>query len=149
MLRILTGFFIGFVLTGALFLGPLRPTPSGAEDPPPVSGNETVTIDLSQVDIKLMLTEADNSIRTEETRQFYETLMDSYGLADFPVWGNTTITDESSLVQLLPDMERINNSAIIVPLVETGKRIRDPDIARFYYKLLRDAGWDIEPGGVP
>ncbi len=40
-------------------------------------------------------------------------------------------------------MEQVSNTAIVMPLQDAGKRIRDKEIAQFYYKLLNDAGWNL------
>jgi hypothetical protein len=139
----LVGFFIGTVLSGALFLGPLRSATTRAlEEEQPVSGSTTAEMDLSVLDVKLMLTTAAGEIKTEETRQFYQKLMESYDVDNFPI-PTQEILDVNP-VGLLPDLGRINRSAMTVPLEEAGKRIKDPDIANFYYKLLKDAGWNVQ-----
>lgn len=138
----LAGFFIGIVLAGALFLGPLHPTTTKAtEDTGATSGNET-TIDLSGVDIKLMLTDTASKIDDADTRQYYQTLMDRYQIDQLP--SASERSGNSSVLDILPDMQRVSNSAIVLPLEEAGKNIRDPDIARFYQKLLSDAGWNVQ-----
>ena len=47
-----------------------------------------------------------------------------------------------SLVELLPDIEKIYREALTSPLHEAGKTIYDEDIARFYHTLLDNMSLD-------
>jgi len=49
---------------------------------------------------------------------------------------NVDSTDNFSLVELLPDIERIYRDALTEPFVEAEKKIYDEDIAQFYHLLL-------------
>jgi len=141
MSKMLAGFAIGIVLTGALFLGPFHPSSTGAEaGTPAVSDNETA-IDLSSVDIKQMLTDAGSKISDADTKQYYQILMDNYDIDNLP--GAAERQDNMNPLQVLPNMERVNNAAITTPLEEAGKQIRDKDIAGFYQNFLDDVGWNI------
>jgi len=144
MIKMLVGFLVGIVLTGALFLGPLDPFATVAEDnPEPVSGNTTAELDLSGLDVKQMLYVAGKNIRTQETREYYEALLGEYDIDELPVPSEELLN--TNPLAMLPDMGRVNNTAVMMPLEKAGKQIKDREIAAFYYKLLRDAGWDIAP----
>ena len=56
---------------------------------------------------------------------------------------NTTTTDNFSLVELLPDIEKIYREALTTPLHEAKKKIYDDDIAQFYQLLLEKSDLDI------
>ena len=63
-------------------------------------------------------------------------------LLPFPLRATTTdnASDNFSLVDLLPDIEKIYREALITPHQEAKKAIYDEDIARFYNKLLERTG---------
>lgn len=48
----------------------------------------------------------------------------------------------TSLVELVPDIEKIYREALVSPLVEAEKKIYDPDIAAFYRGLLKKTNLD-------
>lgn len=142
MVKMLFGFGVGAALAAGLFLGPFQAASTNAEETPPVSGNNT-EIDLSSLDIKLMLTTAGEEIQTPDTRRYYDTLMGRYHIDEFPTPTMEALTVDP--VSLLPDIDRIAASAITTPLMEAGRAIQDPDLARFYWKLLGDSGWNLTP----
>lgn len=51
--------------------------------------------------------------------------------------GDTTSSDNLSLAQLLPDIEKIYREALITPLREAEKKIYDKDVARFFRLLMQ------------
>jgi hypothetical protein len=53
-----------------------------------------------------------------------------------------TDTDNLSLVHLLPDIEKIYEEALTLPLNEAKKQIYDEDIAEFYQLLLERTSLD-------
>ncbi len=53
-------------------------------------------------------------------------------------------SDNLSLVDLLPDIEKIYREALIRPHQEAAKHIYDEDIAQFYNLLLQKTGMDIQ-----
>ena len=57
---------------------------------------------------------------------------------------NTSLTsDNFSLVELLPDIERIYREALLLPLHEAKKEIYDEDVAAFYDRLLEKTSLDV------
>ena len=47
-----------------------------------------------------------------------------------PLRAETDTSDNLSLVDLLPDIEKIYHDALITPFEEAGKKIYDDDVAR-------------------
>lgn len=67
--------------------------------------------------------------------------------AALPIRAQTTgedgVSDNFSLVNLLPDIEKIYQEALTYPFQEAKKKIYDEDIARFYQHLLEKSS--LEP----
>ena len=53
------------------------------------------------------------------------------------------LSDNLSLADLLPDIEKIYREALIRPHQEAAKQIYDEEIAQFYALLLHKTGLDI------
>jgi len=60
----------------------------------------------------------------------------------------TSTSDNLSLVELLPDIEKIYREALLTPLDEAGKEIYDEDIAEYYRLLLERSGLDRPDDGT-
>jgi len=56
--------------------------------------------------------------------------------------GSDNASDNFSLVELLPDLEKIYREALTMPLQEAKKKIYDEDIAQYYDRLLERTGLD-------
>ncbi len=56
---------------------------------------------------------------------------------------SANLSDNLSLVDLLPDIEKIYREALVRPHQEAAKHIYDEDIAQFYDLLLHKTGLDI------
>jgi hypothetical protein len=78
-------------------------------------------------------------IQDQDISEFYDKLISQYDLQE--VSANVTQVASSNLQDVLPDIARIQYTAISLPLLEAGKRIQDKDIAEFYSKFLKDTGW--------
>ncbi len=142
MIKLIIGLFVGMVLMGALFLGPLSPaSASGQAEDYSRSVSRSDIADVFRESSLLPLQKAGAEIQDADNRQFFQLLVKSYDL-ETP---DTSVSQEPlSLSELLPDIESINSSALSLPLIEAGKNIHDPEIARFYYDLLKRSGWMIE-----
>ena len=146
MRKLVFGLITGVIVTASLlmfFLGPLSSTPAAGEaNSPdtmePVSDNTTF-----RENIYLLLKEAGSEIQDEDMGQFYQNLIEAYELDEEP--SGTPEDGDPSPADILPDINKISRIAIFLPLQETGKNIQDKELAQFYYKLLADAGWPIEP----
>ena len=59
--------------------------------------------------------------------------------------GDNSTSDNFSLVDLLPDIEKIYQEALITPFEEAEKKIYDDDIARFYRLLIGKSALERPP----
>ena len=59
--------------------------------------------------------------------------------------GDNATSDNLSLVDLLPDIEKIYQEALIMPFEEAEKKIYDEDIAQFYRTLINKAALERPP----
>lgn len=139
MLRMIGGLVAGTIFTAILFMGPLSPSPVAGE-----SDNSTQTPDAEtyREAVSTLFREAGNQIQDSDIHGYYQKLQQEYALDQESSW--IVPAEDSSPEAILPDIEKINHTALTLPLEEAGKNIKDEDIARFYYKLLNDAGWQIE-----
>ncbi len=142
MIKLIIGLFAGMVLMGALFLGPLsQASASGQSEEDSRSGFPSDIAGAFRESSLLPLQEAENDIQDADNRRFYRQLVESYHLeATTPA----SSPEQFSLSELLPDIESINSSALSLPLKEAGKNIHDPELAWFYFDLLKRSGWMIE-----
>ena len=62
-----------------------------------------------------------------------------------PIEATDNLSDNLSLVELLPDIEEIYHQALTLPYQEAAKQIYDEDIAQFYGLLLQRTGLDSPP----
>ena len=66
-----------------------------------------------------------------------------------PTMAQTESTsDNLSMVELLPDIEKIYREALLTPLDEAGKNIEDEDIAEYYQLLLKRSGLERPADGT-
>jgi hypothetical protein len=130
-MKTLFAFLAGVVLTAAVAGGILIfNTTARAEETQTettVSDNETTTQDIIN-----MLVQARNKITDEDTLAYYDKLVTGYQL-----------TDSQGNPVAVPDIEKIQYTALTLPLEEAGKQIRDPEIKDFYYKFMANSGFDI------
>ena len=145
MFKMIIGLFTGMLLTGLLYnTGIMSPAPMMAQ-----SDSITLTETLSDLPVSYhkaltsALQKVDKEIKDKEIAQFYQKLRQEYEL-DKPSSG-TARSDNSSLMEMLPDIKKINHIALTLPLQEAGRNIQDKEIAQFYYRLLKNVGWAIEP----
>jgi len=150
------GLFIGLLLGGALFMGPLKPVGangqvasissekqiSNAANSSVSSNSTTISDEDSAGTVKQILHGAKAQIQTEDMASYYDKLVAAYDL-DNP--NPNQSTNGLGALSSIVDIQKINYAAMSMPLIEAGKNIKDADIARFYYKFLQDTGWDIKP----
>ena len=110
-----------------------------AEDSAQTSDILPTTSETQFTELVSPLYEVASEIQDQDTREFYDKLIGEYGLAEVSV--NVTQAASSNLQEALPDVKRIQHAALTLPLLESGKHIQDRDLAEFYYKFLKDAGW--------
>jgi hypothetical protein len=143
MLKMIVGLFIGMILTGILFMGPLSLIPMIAQsDGPGLTETPVGNAEIYRKAIISSLQEAGEEIQDSDTERFYWKLIRGYELGR-PSPG-TAQAEGSSPTEVLPDIKKINHRALTLPLQEAGRNIQDEETAQFYYKLMKDAGWTIE-----
>ncbi|MDD5189760.1 MAG: hypothetical protein PHE50_01815 [Dehalococcoidales bacterium] len=154
MLKMLTGFGIGVVFVGALFMGPLRPLITQGEGGTEVTTpTETVAPQddsgmYTSGNIKQILQKAGAQINDPETGAYYYKLVNAYNLQDAAITEDQVL-DEQGILKTLPDIAGISKTAAMLPLIEAGKKIKDPEIAKFYYDFIQTPGWNIQPEPAP
>jgi len=143
MIKVIIGLFAGMVLMGALVAGPLSQTPvSGRSAEPGQTQAPPGNAEEYHETIRSLLREAGDEIQDKDIDQYYHKLVQEYDLDEAS--SGVAPADNSSPAEMLPDIKNITQKALNLPLKEAGKNIQDKEIARFYYKLLKDAGWEIE-----
>lgn len=146
MRKLIVGLVTGALMTAVLlmaFMGPLSSTPVAAGESDSPDSTETTTDNATyQENIYSLLQEAGNEIQDTSTSQFYQKLVAAYDLDESP---GTPEGEDPSPADILPDISKIHRVALFLPLEEIGRTIQDEELAQFYYKLLADAGWPIEP----
>jgi len=144
MRKYVIGLFCGAIVIPALvlaLLGSLSSAPATGE-----SGDSEVTEMSSdnttfREDIYNLLQEAGDEIQDGDINQYYQKLIQGYEL-DEPL-PELPEGEEPSPEDILPDITKINQIALTLPLQEAGKNIQDDEIAEFYYTFLESAGFTI------
>jgi hypothetical protein len=146
MRKMIFGLIAGSVMTAALlmvFMGPLSSTPAAAGES---VGSDYINTSSDNTtfreNIYSLLQEAGNEIQDADTKQYYQRLIEAYELGESPT--GTPEGEDPSPADILPDINKISRVALFLPLQEAGKKIQDKELAQFYYKFLKSAGWPIE-----
>jgi hypothetical protein len=144
MRKFVIGLFCGVIVIPAVvlaLLGSLSTVPATGES----GGSEVREISSDNTtfreDVYSLLQEAGNEIQDSDINQYYQKLIQGYEL-DEPL-PELPEGEEPSPADILPDITKINQIALTLPLQEAGKNIQDDEIAEFYYSLLESAGFTI------
>jgi len=84
------------------------------------------------------LTKATSEVKDPEIAQFSQKLVAAYDLNKT----GANVNEQSNLSDLVPDIAKINKTAMDMPLKEAGKQIKDPEIADFYNRFITRCGVD-------
>jgi len=144
MRKFIIGLFCGVIVIPALvlaLLGSFSIAPATGES----GGSEVTEMSSDNTtfrgDVYSILQEAGNEIQDTDTSQYYQKLIQGYELDEpFP---ELPEGEEPSPADILPDITKINQIALTLPLQEAGKNIQDDEIAEFYYSFLESAGFTI------
>ena len=146
MRKFVIGLFCGVIVIPALvltLLGSLSSVPATGES----SGSAVTEMSSDNTtfreDVYSLLQEAGNEIQDSDTNQYYQKLIQGYEL-DEPL-PELPEGEEPSPADILPDITKINQIALTLPLQEAGKNIQDGEISEFYYSFLESAGFTIGP----
>jgi len=144
MRKFIIGLFCGVIMIPALVLTLLGSLPSvsatgesGSSEVTEMSSDNTTF----REDVYFLLQEAGNEVQDGDISQYYQKLIQGYEL-DEPL-PELPEGEEPSPADILPDIEKINQIALILPLQEAGKNIQDDEISEFYYSFLESAGFTI------
>jgi hypothetical protein len=125
--KILVGLLATSGLIGQVFISPMLSAPDQLKI--------QTTIDWETVGAPLRA--AGNDIRDEQLSHYFKNLLQGYGF-------NTTLSVPPQ-ENTQPDFDQIIRVAMTMPLQEAGKEFTDKELARLYYQLLNDSGWNIKP----
>ena len=144
MRKFVIGLFCGVIVIPALvltLLGSLSSVPATGES----SGSAVTEMSSDNTtfreDVYSLLQEAGNEIQDSDTNQYYKKLIQGYEL-DEPL-PELPEGEEPSPADILPDITKINQIALTLPLQEAGKNIQDGEISEFYYSFLESSGFTI------
>jgi len=134
--KLILGFLAGVVLTSLIFVTFYILTPfakADADSSSTAPTDDKTVLQEFQTSLKIVSSE----IKTPETKNYYDKLTASYDLDNVDNNANYTDTD---ITTTLPDLSKIQQNAISLPMTEAGKTITDKDIAKFYNNFLIDVG---------
>lgn len=85
--------------------------------------------------INSVLQKAGDSIEDEELNQFYQGLIEDYGLENSSP--DTAQTGPENNDSILPDFQKIFNKSLTSPFREAAKDITDEELAEVYHNILK------------
>jgi hypothetical protein len=132
--KALAAFLSGVALAAAVAVVTSLCTPTAGAQEGEASKSTTVPGPESLEDIADILQQARTRFRDPDLLAYYDKLVAKYGLDD----GGIAAGEETQT--LLPDIDRIQQAALLLPFREAGKRIKDDEIREFYYRFVKDAG---------
>ena len=137
--RTVLAFFAGVTMTVAVVLCISLVAPyARAQDNVEAIGSRSGTGGAYHLGLADALRQVGTEIECEDTMEFYDRLIDEYGL-EGPV-GYTSRQESRAGQLVIPDMARIQRTALTLPFYEAGKNITDSDLRQFYYSFLEDIG---------
>jgi len=133
--KLVLAFLAGVVLTSLLFItfNVLTSSVKADNDSAAATPPDDATI-LQQ--FQASLAKVSTEINDPDTKNYYDKLTSSYDLNNV----NNDASTASAATTALPDITKIQQTALSLPLTEAGKTITDKDIAQFYQKFLSDVG---------
>jgi hypothetical protein len=133
--------FLAVALTGLIVSGLLLALPSMLTADNSVTSNTISAADFASVYKQALispLTRAASEVKDPQIAQFSQKLVTSYELDKT----GTNVNEQSNLSDLLPDIVKIQKTALDMPLKEAGKQIKDPEISEFYARFIKNCGVD-------
>lgn len=130
---------IAFVFAAFAIIAAVSPY-ARAQDVSATSDNTTQEASLA--DLWAILEQVRSEIQDPDTASYYDKLITAYDLPQTS--GNETVDD----LALSADIDNIQQVAVLLPLQQAGEEIQDPDIAKFYYSYLDEAGLSANVTGA-
>ena len=84
------------------------------------------------------LNKAVSEVKDPEIAAFSQKLVQAYGLDKAASQSN--LNDVSAPANLLPDVVKIQRTAMDMPLIEAGKQIKDKELSDFYQSFIASIG---------
>lgn len=78
------------------------------------------------------LNKATSEVKDPEIAKFSQQLVKSYNLDE----GGVGVTADNDLSELVPDIAKIQKSALNTTLQEAGKKLTDPELSDFYNRFI-------------
>lgn len=122
---------IAFVLAAFAIIAVVSPY-ARAQDVTLTSDNSTT--ETTVADLWAVLRQVRSEIQDPDTASYYDKLISAYNL---PQGSDNETADD---LAVYADLENIQETATLLPLQQAGQGIQDPDIAKFYYNYLDEAG---------
>ncbi len=130
----LAGELLSIVMIVALLAGPAISKANNSQADLP----STELASVYRQALTAPLTKAVSEVKDPEIAAFSQKLVQSYGLDNTASQSN--VNDASAPANLLPDIVKIQRTAMDMPLVEAGKQIKDKELSDFYQSFIASIG---------
>jgi len=130
---------LGIALTGVIVIGLLLALPSML-----IADNSQNTMSASEFTsaykqaLIAPFNKAAAEVKDPQIAGFTQKLIGAYELDKT----GANVNDQSKMSDLLPDLVKINKTALNMPLKEAGKQIQDKELAEFYTRFTTNCGVD-------
>jgi hypothetical protein len=142
--KIIVGLLIGVGLFFGLLRGPFSEAVAGTGGDRPGLTQANIDSPDSASDRNNVFTRpienAGNSITDNSTAGYYKSLSSGYNV------DNSSSRSSPVILQPMPDIGGIYQSACSLPIAEAGKTVGDSDLSSFYKKLTGGSDPDVPPG---
>jgi len=144
--KMVSSFLSGVVLTVALIVlfGLIAPDAKAQEGEimDDISG---ITDNSSIQDLIQIFQQVESEIKDPDIKAYYIKLVSEYNLYESAADNTEPGSTDGQVI--LPNIRKIQETALTLPFQEAGKKIRDEEIRDFYYKFLIDTGLMCENTG--
>jgi len=144
--KMVSSFLSGVVLTVALIVlfGLIAPDAKAQEGEimDDISG---ITDNSSIQDLIQIFQQVESEIKDPDIKAYYIKLVSEYNLYESAADNTEPGSTDGQVI--LPNIRKIQETALTLPFQEAGKKIRDEEIRDFYYKFLIDTGLICENTG--
>ena len=144
--KMVSSFLSAVVLTVALIVlfGLIAPDAKAQEGEimDDISG---ITDNSSIQDLIQIFQQVESEIKDPDIKAYYIKLVSEYNLYESAADNTEPGSTDGQVI--LPNIRKIQETALTLPFQEAGKKIRDEEIRDFYYKFLIDTGLICENTG--
>ena len=145
-IKVISSLLSGIVIIIAIVLLAILVAPDAKAQEGEIIEDETSVTDNSTIqDLIQIFQQVESEIKDPDIKAYYIKLISEYDL-------NESVTDKTVPGSIegqviLPNIRKIQETALTLPFQEAGKKIRDEEIRDFYYKFLIDTGLICENTG--